>query len=114
MKTLLMISLLMVGSVAFAQTSILAPQGNFICLPGSMVTTCAGSDGGLTIMPLGPQTYAVTPMTPTMPTYPSLDEPKQPRQSSLPLFFGASEGKPDSLFEQDSPKTPCYSLFKDC
>ena len=114
MKTLLTIAIVLNATLAFSQVGVLTPSGNYLCLPGSVTTICSGSDGGATILQLGPQTYAVTPMTPTMPTYPSLDEPKQPRESSTPLFFGASEGKPDSLLEHDSPKTPCYSLFRDC
>ena len=110
MKTLLMVCLLMVASSAHAQTAILTPQGNLICLPGSIVTTCAGIDGGVSILPLGPQTFAITPMAPIQ-TY---QEPKERMELSTPLFFGASEGKPERPYETELPKIPCYSLYRDC
>ena len=110
MKTLLMVCLLMVASSAHAQTAILTPQGNLICLPGSIVTTCAGIDGGVSILPLGPQTFAITPMAPIQ----SYQEPVERRESSMPLFFGASEAKPEGRFEAERPKVPCYSLYRDC
>lgn len=112
MKTLLTLLLSLIASVVLAQTAILTPQGNYLCLPGSMVTTCAGSPGGLTILPLGHSTYAITPMTPTMPSY--QDEPKQPRESSTPLFLSPLQGNLGSRFEAESQKVPCYSRFKEC
>ena len=108
----IIVTVLMCG-VAFAQTAILTPQGGYLCLPGSMTTICGSTtpNDNLTILQLGPQTYAVTPMAPAMPQY---DEPKQPRPSSTPFFLGPSEAKPERLFEAETPKIPCYSLYRDC
>ena len=99
-----------------AQTSIITPSGVYLCLPGSMATICGSTSpsDNLTILPLGNQTYAVTPMAPTMPVYPSLDEPKQPRESSTPFLLMPSEAKPEGRFDTERPKVPCYSLYRDC
>jgi len=98
----------------FAQTAILTPSGNYICNPMGFVTSCAGPEGGLSILQLGPQTYAVTPMTPIVPQYPTLDEPRQHRESSTPMFLSPSESKPERQVDSDPFKTPCLSLFNDC
>ena len=113
MKLLLTISLSLVATVALAQTSVLTPNGGYLCLPGSIATICGSTtpNDNLTILNLGNGTLAVTPMAPARPQY---ETPEQPRPSSTPFLLMPSEAKPERLFETDSPKVPCYSLYRDC
>ena len=113
MKLLFTIGLSVFASTVLAQTAILTPQGGYLCGQVGSAQFCSSSElgSGFTILPLGPQTYTVTPMAPTMPQY---DEPKERRESSTPMFLGASEAKSERLFDVESPKVPCYSLFREC
>lgn len=104
-----------VCSIAFAQTAILTPGGAATCGAVGSMTFCNGPGTGntpVTIMPLGNETYAVTPW-PT-PSYPTLEEPNERRESSTPLFLSPSEAKPERRFEAESTRIPCYSLYRDC
>ena len=122
MKLWLTILISLLVSTASAQTSILTPNGNYLCNNMGFVTSCLGptAQDNLSILKLGPNAYAVAPMTPVYPPQAPLGPPlgEYQKPMGLPALpdLSPSQGIYGRNLEPASPSTgvPCLSLWREC